>query len=197
MPRIRKKHVPSEKTEAPARPGKVSFRESIRQPKPPTVADCQKKNVDGFFASAVPKSEGHQPTRSRHDGEAADSVTIKYNPHPKQVLFGEAIRKGAKVVMFLAGIRAGKTLGGIHECLKQVYKYQKMPNLGYVVTPTVNMGRVPRRMFQQFAGKALVRYKRASDDGPPHALLRPMPKDRKSTRLNSSHSQQSRMPSSA
>lgn len=75
----------------------------------------------------------------------------------------------------MAGVRSGKTFGFAYEALKLVYKYKKTPNLGYIVTPTVNMGRIPRRLFVQAAGDALVRYKRASDDGPPHALLRPFP----------------------
>lgn len=77
----------------------------------------------------------------------------------------------------MAGIRSGKSYGFAYECLKQIYKYAprhpKRPTLGYIVTPTVNMGRIPRRLFIQAAGDALYRYKRASDDGPPNCQMHP------------------------
>lgn len=75
----------------------------------------------------------------------------------------------------MAGIRSGKSFGFSFECLKQIYKFKRNPNLGYIVTPTVNMGRIPRRLFIQAAGDALARYKRASDDGPPTAQMHPYP----------------------
>ena len=69
------KHVPGEKVVAKKGVGKVRIAESIRNPKPPTIAQCQKKNLDGFFASAVPKSEGKQSNRNKNDGEEG-AVTI-------------------------------------------------------------------------------------------------------------------------
>lgn len=73
----------------------------------------------------------------------------------------------------MAGIRSGKSFGFAYECLKQIYKFKRSPSLGYIVTPTINMGRIPRRLFIQAAGDALHRYKRASDDGPPNCQMYP------------------------
>lgn len=126
--------------------------------------------------SNVPKVEGNQPRRYKNDALNKEKyIRLEYNPHPKQSLVGEAVKNGAKIIMFLAGIRSGKSYGAAYECLNLIYKFKRLPNLGYIVTPTINMGRIPRRLFIQAAGNALVRYKRASDDGPPHALLRPCP----------------------
>lgn len=100
---------------------------------------------------------------------------IAYKPHRKQRLFGKAIDEGAKVIVFQAGVRSGKTFAGAYECLKLIYNRKALPNLGYIVAPTAMMARVPRRIFVQAAGDAMIRFKRASDSGPAHCLLAPSP----------------------
>ena len=122
----------------------------------------------------IPDSEAFQEHRLNSDGvpgARSSKIEIAYEPHPKQALIRAAIEGGAKIIMFRAGIRSGKTFSCARECLDLIYKDKRLPNLGYIVTPTINMGRIPRRLFIEAAGDALVRYKRASDDGPPHALL--------------------------
>lgn len=130
---------------------------------------------DHAIRQSVPSSESDQPRKLKNSGSKKPSgpIRLEYDPHPKQVIAAEAIANGAKVVLFMAGIRSGKSFGFSFECLKQIYAYKRAPNLGYIVTPTVNMGRIPRRLFVQAAGDALYRYKRASDDGPPTAQMHP------------------------
>jgi len=113
-----------------------------------------------------------------HDKGATDGVDnpcieIQYDPHPKQDIFAMAIERGAKIIFFLAGIRSGKSVGGAYEVLKQLYKYDATPNLGFMVSPTNAMTRTPIRIFQNAAGDALVSYKRSSDQGPAHFLMKP------------------------
>lgn len=119
----------------------------------------------------VPDSEGKQPKRNHSDGVPGGAIEIGYEPHAKQSLIREAVEAGCKIIMFRAGIRSGKSFSFAHECLSLIYKDKRLPNLGYILAPTINMTRVPRRLFVEAAGDALIRYKRASDDGPPHALL--------------------------
>jgi len=111
--------------------------------------------------------------RGKSDGVDRKLVEIHYEPHPKQDIFSQAIERGAKIIFFLAGIRSGKTFAGAYECLKQLYTYDRTPNLAYMVAPTNAMTRTPRRIFEMVAGDALVTSKRASDAGPAHFLMRP------------------------
>lgn len=80
---------------------------------------------------------------------------------------------GYKVICIRAGIRFGKSFAGAYEALKLIYNHQLQPNLGYLVAPTINMARTPKRHFQRAAGDAVVVEKRASDAGPAHFLMKP------------------------
>ena len=113
------------------------------------------------------------PTTKGWRNAKAKGVYIDYKPHPKQEIFGEAIRRGAKIIFFLAGIRSGKTVSAAYELLKQIYVYDRTPNLFYMVSPTNAMTRNPIRIFQNAAGDALIQYKRASDQGPAIFMMRP------------------------
>lgn len=146
----------------------VSFKRPVGRPRTKPLSASEK-----LVGVPVPDEEIDQPRRYKNCAPKNPSLRISYDPHPKQQVFGEAIRNGAKIVLFLAGIRSGKSFAGAFECLKLIYESKKLPNLGYIVTPTVNMGRVPRRLFINAAGGALLRYKRASDDGPPNCQMMP------------------------
>jgi len=146
----------------------VSFKRPVGRPRKNPLSPKEK-----LVGIPVPDEEIDQPRRWKNAAPKNPSLKLAYDPHPKQQVFGEAIKNGAKIVLFLAGIRSGKSFAGAFECLKLIYEAKKLPNLGYIVTPTVNMGRVPRRLFINAAGKALLRYKRASDDGPPNCQMMP------------------------
>lgn len=64
---------------------------------------------------------------------------LQYAPNEAQSKLAQAIEEGAKVVLFVGGIRSGKSWSGIMELLKQFYKYKKRPKLGWVVSPTHTM----------------------------------------------------------
>ena len=82
------------------------------------------------------------------------TLAIKYKPHPHQVRFADAIASGKRVVLFLGGRRGGKTYGGSFESLKQIYKYCRQPNLGWIVSPTYPMSLVTQKAFEEAAGFA-------------------------------------------
>ena len=157
-----------------------------------TCKPARNRHIKTFVKHISPKGmrarEGEAPLPLAHDPGGAivkdrdlstlgappqERLSIEYRPHPKQEIFSRAIERGAKIVFFLAGIRSGKTLACAFETLKHLYMYDRSPNLFYMVSPTNNMARVPIRAFQNAAGNALVHYKRSSDQGPAHFLMRP------------------------
>ena len=97
----------------------------------------------------------------RARGGNAATMAIKYRPKPKQKLFGDMLASGKRVVLFLGGIRSGKTYAGAYEALKQIYLYCKKPSLGWIVSPTYPMSEVTARMFEEAAGGLIVKKYRA------------------------------------
>lgn len=81
--------------------------------------------------------------------ESTQNFFLNYDPHGPQKLFSDAIVRGAKVVLFLGGIRSGKSYGGIAEVFKQIYQYDSKPRLGWVISPTYKMAQVTERLFRQ------------------------------------------------
>jgi len=75
-------------------------------------------------------------------------LSLRYRMTEKQSDFARHIANGVKVVLFIGGIRAGKTHGLVAECLKQVYVYDRRPNLGWIVSPTFPMSKVPEQKFR-------------------------------------------------
>jgi len=86
------------------------------------------------------------------------NVSMAYQPSEAQWRFSEAIRGGSRVTLFLGGIRAGKTYAGAREALKQIYKYNRLPNLGWIISPTYPMSQVPERMFRAYAGDLVAKH---------------------------------------
>jgi len=86
------------------------------------------------------------------------SVDLEYEMLEKQYELAKALeRPDVRVVLFLGGIRGGKTYAGAREALKQIYKYQRRPNLGWIVSPTYPMSLVPEREFRAAAGDLILR----------------------------------------
>lgn len=140
-----------------------------RPPRDPGIPPLSRKHVKkNLFVDEHPAHD-----KGATDGVANPCIEINYDPHPKQDIFSLAIERGAKIVFFVAGIRSGKTVAGAYEVLKQLYKYDAVPNLGFMVSPTNAMTRTPIRIFQNAASDALVHYKRSSDQGPAHFLMKP------------------------
>lgn len=106
---------------------------------------------------ATTKAQTPVPQTS-HDSFKKLNVSMDYSPTPAQWRFSEAIRQGARVVLFLGGIRAGKTYAGAREALKQIYKYNRFPNLGWIISPTYPMSQVPERMFKAYAGDLVAKH---------------------------------------
>lgn len=164
---------------------KSARRKTVKNPKFVTVSNP--KTIDGkgvYVREGAPpptkevkvdqvQSEIPLAKNWRNDDPKAKPLIINYKPHPKQEIFGEAIKAGAKIIFFLAGIRSGKTVAAAYELLKQIYVYDRTPNLFYMVSPTNAMTRNPIRIFQNAAGESLIQYKRASDQGPAIFMMRP------------------------
>lgn len=87
-------------------------------------------------------------SKKKRSQEPAQKFFINYDPNDAQIQMAEAIKNGAKVILFVGGIRSGKTVGGVAECLKQIYQYKKKPRLGYIVSPTYPMSWIPDRIFK-------------------------------------------------
>ena len=102
-------------------------------------------------------------------------ITLKYEPNDAQIELDRAIKEGARVVLFVGGIRSGKSVGGVAELLKQFYLYKKKPKLGWVVSPTFTMSQAPEEIFKKFvysdAGTLVLQHK----VGERAYLLKPSP----------------------
>lgn len=118
-------------------------------------------------------SEFPAHNKGLNDGTGKSSVSLEFDLHPKQVIASQAVEAGAKIVLFSAGIRSGKSMWLVRELIKQPYVYDVVPNLMFMVAPTNGMMPTPRRLFTNAAGDALVTEKRASDAGPAHFLMKP------------------------
>lgn len=99
------------------------------------------------------------------------SFVIPYEPYvssdgrsPQKEL-AEAIQNGAKKILFLAGVRSGKTYSGVAEILKQIYTYHKTPALYWIVSPTYLMSQVTERIFRKLcqteAGSLIIKEEKA------------------------------------
>lgn len=107
----------------------------------------------------------------------AQKFSIHYAPNPAQRKMAQAIEEGAKVVLFVGGIRSGKSWGAVAECLKQFYKYKKRPKLGWVVSPTHTMQPPVEDIFKKMVysdqGSLVISHSKADRA----YLLRPSPDD--------------------
>ena len=179
-------NIPIGKIAADGTDAPIAIKRGLGRPKKDPQVEFKRKHGYGNNRGIVierPRNAQYIVNPTEAVAEAGQ-VKIDYRPHPKQQVFAEAIEKvmkipvhGPRVVLFIAGVRSGKSFGGAYESAKQIYIYQKptSPNLGYIVAPTVNMSRVPKRLFEQALGGAVLRYRRASDDGPPTFRLLPSP----------------------
>ena len=79
-------------------------------------------------------------------------LTLKYKPSAPQKAFGDLIASGKKVILFNGGRQGGKTFAGAKESLKQIYKYLRKPQLGWIISPTYPMSLVVERAFEDAAG---------------------------------------------
>ena len=88
----------------------------------PTPSGPRQRYCDGCWTKLSPTAPPEvrycrrcspvKPKRAK--AEEPKPVKIDYAPHPKQEIFGEAIRRGAKIIFFLAGVRSGKTIAGAY-----------------------------------------------------------------------------------
>ena len=83
----------------------------------------------------------------------SEKIRFPYQPHEKQKLVSEAIEQGARVVLYVAGIRGGKTLWMICEVFKHIYSRKCKPPLVWIVSPTYPMSMVPERIFAEIGYK--------------------------------------------
>lgn len=75
---------------------------------------------------------------------------IQYVENDAQRRLAQAIADGAKVVLFVGGIRSGKSVGGVAELLRAFYTHKKKPKLGWVISPTFTMMDAPEAIFKNF-----------------------------------------------
>ena len=119
------------------------------------------------------------------DKRASIVLTIKYKPLDRQKLFSDALDAGKKVVLFVGGIRAGKTYSGARETLKNIYQRGiNKKGLGWIISPTYPMSAIVEREFEAACdlgnGKSLIIKKYV---GSRSYLLVPPPGHRKPYRV--------------
>ena len=137
----KKKRTPEEEKiyrEQQAEKGRLRWKKHYEQKKAEELQKVQQESSQGKFKEV--KRE------------------VNYSQTTPQWRFSEAIKGGARVILFLGGIRAGKTFAGAREALKQVYKYKRLPNLGWIISPTYPMSQVPERMFRAHAGDLVAKH---------------------------------------
>lgn len=81
-------------------------------------------------------------------------LKVQYKPLPSQKLFSDLISGGKKIVLYLGGRQGGKTYAGAFEAIKQIYKYCRRPQLGWIISPTYQMSLVTQMAFERAAGFA-------------------------------------------
>ena len=83
-----------------------------------------------------------------------DKIKITYKPLNSQREFAKLIEDGKRIVLYIGGRQGGKTYAGARESIKQIYKYCRKPNLGWIISPTYPMSLVVERAFEEAAGFA-------------------------------------------
>lgn len=79
--------------------------------------------------------------------QIAQKFSLNYTPNPAQKRFAEAVQSGATVVLFLGGVRSGKSIAGVAEGMKFTFMNPKPPYRGWLVAPTYPLSEVTERMF--------------------------------------------------
>lgn len=144
----------------PADPKKSKKQNTYRRSKLAKISEQAKVNIQKRWDKKRKMDEASTIPLDTEDRYKAKAVTFDYDyimSAPQQE-FAEAIARGARVVLFLGGIRGGKTYAGAREALKQIYLYNRLPNLGWIVSPTYPMSTVPEREFRAAAGDLVARH---------------------------------------
>jgi len=130
-------------------------------PDTPNVGDVPLP-ASNTLESQIPKKKPSRTRKtSKHlhnvQSKTASKISVNYAPYPHQKEFARMFEQGKRVVLFLGGIRSGKTTAGAYESLKQIYKYHRLPNLGWIVSPTYPMSLVTERAFEEAAGDLIIK----------------------------------------
>jgi PBSX family phage terminase large subunit len=102
------------------------------------------------------------PEVARKVAEATTiTLTVKYIPHAKQVDFAQALDAGKRFVLYVGGVRAGKTYAGARESIRSIYKRgRNKKGLGWIISPTYPMSSIVEREFENACdlpgGKSLI-----------------------------------------
>jgi PBSX family phage terminase large subunit len=77
-------------------------------------------------------------------------LVVKYKPNPEgQAPLREALNKGYKIVLYVGGIRGGKTYAGARETLYSIYKRgANKRGLSWIISPTYPMSGVVEKEFE-------------------------------------------------
>ncbi len=91
----------------------------------------------------------------------AIKLKVVYKPHDKQVAVQAALDAGKRIVLYVGGIRGGKTYAGARETLRSIYKrgYNRK-GLSWLVSPTYPMSAIVEKEFESACdlggGKSLI-----------------------------------------
>jgi PBSX family phage terminase large subunit len=90
----------------------------------------------------------HRPT---------EKLTVKYAPLKHQKEFSKLLAGNKRIVLFLGGIRSGKTYAGAREALKRIYTEPITRGIGWIVSPTYPMSLVVEREFESAADGIIIK----------------------------------------
>lgn len=88
-------------------------------------------------------------------------LVVKYQPHEQQKLLRKVLDEMFRIVLYVGGIRGGKTYAGARETLYSIYKrgYNKR-GLSWIISPTYPMSSVVEKEFEDACdlggGKSLI-----------------------------------------
>lgn len=105
----------------------------------------KRKKIRGLNKSV----EAIRKYQDKVDKATTITLTVKYKPHDKQIKFAEALDSGKRYVLYVGGIRAGKTYAGARESLKCIYKRgYNQKGLWWIISPTYPMSSIVEREFE-------------------------------------------------
>lgn len=92
---------------------------------------------------------------------ASIKLRVVYKPHDKQIALQQQLDAGKRIVLYVGGIRGGKTYAGARETLRAIYKRgQNRKGLSWLVSPTYPMSAIVEKEFEQACdlggGKSLI-----------------------------------------
>lgn len=91
------------------------------------------------------------------DADGVQRVPVSFRAFEYQRKASELLENGkTRFFAFIGGIRAGKTLWGAYESVRQSYLFDRSSRIGWIVAPNYKMSLWAKRAFEQVAGDLIM-----------------------------------------